>query len=42
MLDPFFSQEFFNTGVRELCPIITSHLLDLQLKLIMCSPHEFL
>ena len=42
MLDPFFAQELFDICVLEFGPIVSSHLLDLQIKLILISPYELL
>ena len=35
MLDSFFIKELFNVGVLELCSIVTSNSLDLDIKLIL-------
>ena len=37
MLDSFFIKELFNIGVLELCSIVTSNSLDLDIKLILGS-----
>src|SRR6187551_404441 len=42
MLDSFFIKKLFNIGVLELRPIVTSYMLDLQLKLILSSLNESL
>ena len=41
MLDSFFIKKFFNIGV-EFRAIVTSNILDLQLKFILSSSNEFL
>ena len=42
MLDSFFTKIFFNIGVSEFRAIVTSNILDLQLKFILSSSNEFL
>ena len=42
MLDPFFIKKFLNIGVSKFRTIITSNILDLQLKFILSSFNEFL
>ena len=42
MLDPFFIKKFLNIGVSEFRAIVTSNILDLQLKFILSSSNEFL
>ena len=42
MLDPFFIKKFLNIGVSEFWAIITSNILDLQLKFILIFSNEFL
>ena len=42
MHDPFFIKKFLNIGVSEFRAIVTSNILDLQLKFILSSSNEFL
>ena len=42
MLDSFFIKIFLNIGVSEFGAIVTSNILDLQLKFILSSSNEFL
>ena len=42
MLDPFFIKKFLNIGVSEFRAIVTSNILDLQLKFILSSSNEYL
>ena len=42
MLDPFFIKKKFNIGVSKFRAIVTSNILDLQLKFILSSYNEFL
>ena len=42
MLDPFFIKKFRNIGVSEFRTIVTSNILDLQVKFILISSNEFL
>ena len=40
MLDPFFIKKNFNIGVSKFRAIVTSNILDLQLKFILSSSNE--
>ena len=40
MLDAFFIKEFFNLGVLEFGPVVTSHLLDWETELLLCPSHK--
>ena len=42
MIDSFFIEIFLDIGVSEFQAIVTSHILDLQLKFILSSSNEFL
>jgi len=42
MLDSLFIKKFLNIGVSEFRAIVTSNILDLQLKFILSSSNEFL
>ena len=42
MLDSFFIKKLLNIGVSEFQAIVTSNILDLQLKFILNSSNEFL
>src|SRR6187551_1344026 len=42
MLDSLFIKKLFNICVLELRPVVTSYMLDLQLKLILSSSNESL
>jgi hypothetical protein len=42
MLNSFIIKEFFNVGVLELRPIVTSNSLDLDIKLILGSSCKLL
>ena len=42
MLDSFFIKIFLNIGVSKFRAIVTSNILDLQLKFILSSSNEFL
>ena len=42
MLDPFFIKKFLNIGVSEFRAIVTSNILDFQLKFILSPSNEFL
>jgi hypothetical protein len=42
MLDAFFIKKVFYLSVLELGVVVTSNLLDLSIKLILCSLQELL
>jgi hypothetical protein len=42
MLDAFFIKEVFYLSILEIGAIITSNLLDLGIKLILCHSQELL